>query len=200
MKKMLGVVTVSATLLILSGCGNKNSEVASLKSENSSLKTELKSFENKSSKNAAKQTDKVSTTVGSVQYSISKITSEKVTNKEDNYTNAEYNMPNVKSLPKHYYRTRIDYKLKNVGKKTFDLSYYHATVIDDNGNEFNQESNSEYGFDDNSNGIVNPGTKTSGSFYLISKEPINISHFKINISEQSDGENDVGKAGVVEFK
>lgn len=200
-KKLLGLGIITMGILTLSGCGNnKNKEISSLKLENSSLKKELNAISESSASANKKQENKTSTVVGSVQYTITKITNKKIANKKNNYTDAEYNMSDIKSLPKSYYRATINYKLKNVGKKAFDLSYYQANVIDAKNNEFTSESSSEYGFDENSNGKVNPGMSTSGSFYLISDKPIDLSTLKINVSEQSTGSDTLGAAGVVEFK
>lgn len=201
MKKVLGLSIVTFSALALVGCGNnESSEVSKLKSENSSLKAELKAVSESTNKESKKQENKVSTVVGSTQYTITKISNKRISNKKANYTNAEYNMPDVKSLPSHYYRAAINYKLKNVGSKAFGLGYYQANVIDATGNEFNMESNTEYGFDQNSNGNVNPGVSTSGTFYLISAKPIDLSTFKINVSDQSTGSDVVGAGGVAEFK
>lgn len=151
---------------------------------------------------AASFKPKTLSTAGMVQYTITGITEEKVENDESNYSDAEYNFSGISDFPSEYYRTEISYTLKNVGSQSLDLSTYSATILDSNNVEYGRESNDDYGIDINSNGDVNPNTATKGTFYLLSKTKIDISHFSINVGDQWGGPNDdrVANGGVVKYE
>ena len=101
-----------------------------------------------------------------------------------------------------YYRTVINYQLKNEGDKAFALNTYQARIIDDDNIEYTRTGADKFLYDENSNGLVQPGTSTTGSFYLISKEAPKITNFKISVSEQSPdnyADGPLGEAGVAEM-
>lgn len=190
MKKLISFVLAGMLLLSAFGCSNSNQSKSSSSSKASSSVTK-------------KQAKPIKfTTVGALQYTITSIQSDKITNKKSNWTNAEYNFPGIKNYPKNYYRTTLDYTLANTSDKTVDLSFYQANVLLD-GLEYTHESNTANLFDENSNGVIQPGTKTSGKFELITKQKIKVTpkNIKINIGDQyaKGGQGDpVGTAGVAQ--
>ncbi|WP_461214314.1 hypothetical protein [Lacticaseibacillus sp. GG6-2] len=206
MKRFLLVSVGIALSFGLVACGESgnSSEVSSLKSENSSLKSANSSL--KKSLNKPDEITKAKTlnTVGEAQYTIISVTQERVKQAESNYTDAEYNYSGIKSYPDHYYRAEIQYQLKNVGKKDFDLSYMGNSVTDANGMKYSFGGGATFGFDDNDNGVLKAGDSTSGSFYLLSKTKIDLSHFKVNVTDQiidagSDNQATVGNAGTAAY-
>lgn len=79
------------------------------------------------------------------------------------------------------------------------MSTYQAKIIDDNNMEYTSNSIENFGYDQNSNGTVQPNTSTTGTFYLLSKEKPQITNFKINISEQySDSQDKLGDSGIAQ--
>lgn len=211
MKKVGGFLLVLSSALVLGACGNSNDStgdsetvaklektVDSLKSENEELNSKIKELTN-----SGDTEDEITfSTVGAVEYTVTSVKTEEIENKQDNYTNAEYNFQGINNMPAKYFRTVISYQLKNTADKELDLSTYQATIIDDDNIEYNRSSNDKYLFDENSNGLVQPGTSTTGSFYLISKDAPKITNFKISVSEQSPQDytqGKIGDAGVAEM-
>ncbi|WP_338209437.1 hypothetical protein [Lactiplantibacillus paraxiangfangensis] len=196
--------TIGASLLVgiaLTACSNggtnESANISSLKSENISLKNKIKQHKT----TTTNTNGKTSSTVGIVQYKVTGYSQKKLINKESNYTTAENNDEEMKNIGKSYYRTTIDYTLKNVGNRAFALSYYKAGIITDDNIEYTDTDNANYVHDSNSNADVHPGISTSGKFVLISKEAPSMKHFKINVSEQCDSSGEViGKSGIAEFK
>lgn len=211
MKKIGVFLLVLSSALVLGACSNSNDStgdsetvaklektVDSLKSENEELNSKIKELTN-----SGDTEDEITfSTVGAVEYTVTSVKTEEIENKQDNYTNAEYNFQGINNMPAKYYRTVISYQLKNTADKELDLSTYQATIIDDDNIEYNRSSNDKYLFDENSNGLVQPGTSTTGSFYLISKDAPKITNFKISVSEQSPQDytqGKIGDAGVAEM-
>ncbi|ARY91251.1 MULTISPECIES: DUF4352 domain-containing protein [Lacticaseibacillus] len=198
MKKTIIIGCSILATLVLSGCGNttgtssgKNgSEVASLKAENKSLKKQLAADNSTTSKK------RVLSPVGEIQYTITNITTKRVENERSNYTNAEYNFSGIKDFPSRYYRTEISYQLKNIGAKAFSLSNTSSKVLDDDGIEYTRDSTTNFGIDMNSNGKVQPGTATTGTFYLLTKTKPNVKNISINVGDQFNGIDSVGKGGI----
>lgn len=202
MKKILLVLPL--TLLLLTACGNsdtaESSEISSLKAENSSLKAELK----KANAPVVNKEKKTLNTVGSCQYTVTGVKQEKVKNDSDNYTNAEYNFAGMDDFPKTYYRAKISYTLKNVGDKEFDLGYGEDTITDAKGIQYTDGAGDLAGFNDVATDVVKPDTLISGSFFLLSKEKMDLSHFKVNVDEKimvaDNGDQDVvSQAGTAEY-
>nr|DAF71757.1 MAG TPA: Protein of unknown function (DUF3138) [Caudoviricetes sp.] len=203
-KVLLGVILL--TSLTLAGCTSGDSAksekmektIESLKKENENLNSKLKalSTEGDTSENI------IFSSVGTLQYTITSIKTDEIENKQENYTNAEYNFQAIDTLPKEYYRTKINYNLKNIGNKPFSLGSYQAGILNDEDIEYTGSGSEKYLFDENSNGVIQPGTSSTGSFYLISSEPPKITNFKINISKQfSDNteEGPIGAAGIAKM-
>ncbi|MGM0333978.1 DUF4352 domain-containing protein [Enterococcus sp. AZ050] len=200
MKKI--VIGLIFSSLLLGACGNTTSStnsdtqktIDSLKTENSKLKSELKKTTNEA-KNEKIKFNKV----GIIEYTINSINTKQVKKSQKNFTNAEYNFSNIDDFPEKYYRTAISYELKNIGTEPFELSTYQAKIIDDNNMEYTSNSIENFGYDQNSNGTVQPNTSTTGTFYLLSKEKPQITNFKINISEQySDSQDKLGDSGIAQ--
>lgn len=208
MKKIiLGLVFSS---IILGACGNTASStdsdtqktIDSLKTENSKLQSELKKANNITNNKKIKFSK-----VGIVEYTINSIETEQIQNSQENFTNAEYNFSNINNFPETYFRTAISYELKNTGTEPFELNTYQAKIIDDNDIEYIRDSIDKFGFDQNSNGLVQPNTSTTGTFYLLSKEKPSLSNFKISISEQyppnpTDGytsSTQIGESGIAQM-
>ena len=204
--KRLGVsILILGSLITLGACSNNDDETAKLEKTIESLEAENKSLNDKIKEltTAGDTEDEIRfSTVGAVEYTVTSVKTEEVENKQDNYTNAEYNFQGINNMPAKYYRTVISYQLKNTADKELDLSTYQATIIDDDNIEYNRSSNDKYLFDENSNGLVQPGTSTTGSFYLISKDAPKVTNFKISVSEQSPQDytqGKIGDAGVAEM-
>lgn len=202
MKKVIVTLAVATTSLLLGACGNTSAnkvggdsaKISSLKKENASLKSELNATAGNT--NEEKQLN----AVGRVQYTITSVKQETVKNREENYTNAEFNFQDIKDYPKTYRRATITYKLKNVGNKPFDLSSMQNTVTDNDGNEYSDGGGDIFGFDENSNGTVKPGVSTSGKFTLLSKNKINLKSFVINVTDQfTDDDINLGGAGSAKY-
>lgn len=201
MKKLSAIGASLLVGIALTACSNggtnESAKISSLKSENISLKNKIKQHKT----TTTNTNGKTSSTVGIVQYKVTGYSQKKLTNKESNYTTAEYNDEEMKTIGNSYYRTTIDYTLKNVGNRAFALSYYNAGIITDNNIEYTHTDNANYVYDSNSNADVQPGISTSGKFVLISKKAPSMKHFKINVSEQRDSSGEViGKSGIAEFK
>lgn len=205
MKKLGVSILVLGSLITLGACSNNDDKTAKLEKTIESLEAENKSLNDKIKEltTAGDTEDEIKfSTVGAVEYTITSVKTEEIENKQDNYTNAEYNFQGINNMPAKYYRTVISYQLKNTADKELDLSTYQATIIDDDNIEYNRSSNDKYLFDENSNGLVQPGTSTTGSFYLISKDAPKITNFKISVSEQSPQDytqGKIGDAGVAEM-
>lgn len=205
MKKLGVSILVLGSLITLGACSNNDDKTAKLEKTIESLEAENKSLNDKIKEltTAGDTEDEIKfSTVGAVEYTVTSVKTEEVENKQDNYTNAEYNFQGINNMPAKYYRTVISYQLKNTADKELDLSTYQATIIDDDNIEYNRSSNDKYLFDENSNGLVQPGTSTTGSFYLISKDAPKITNFKISVSEQSPQDytqGKIGDAGVAEM-
>lgn len=205
MKKLGASILVLGSLITLGACSNNDDKTANLEKTIESLEAENKSLNDKIKELtiAGDTEDEIKfSTVGAVEYTVTSVKTEEVENKQDNYTNAEYNFQGITNMPAKYYRTVISYQLKNTADKELDLSTYQATIIDDDNVEYNRSSNDKYLFDENSNGLVQPGTSTTGSFYLISKDAPKITNFKISVSEQSPQDytqGKIGDAGVAEM-
>lgn len=205
MKKLGVSILVLGSLITLGACSNNDDKTAKLEKTIESLEAENKSLNDKIKEltTAGDTEDEIKfSTVGAVEYTVASVKTEEVENKQDNYTNAEYNFQGINNMPAKYYRTVISYQLKNTADKELDLSTYQATIIDDDNIEYNRSSNDKYLFDENSNGLVQPGTSTTGSFYLISKDAPKITNFKISVSEQSPQDytqGKIGDAGVAEM-
>lgn len=157
-------------------------------------------FSGSSSKDKGLTINKTTNTVGSFQYKITTIVSEKVKNSEDNYTDAEYNLEDSDSLNSYYYRTTVKYQLKNVGTQPIDLSYGSgSSIIGDDGTDYTNEGNvGSYGFDTLlAAGKIQPNTIKNGKFILISNDKLNIKNPKINVGEQDVNEDtQVSEGGV----
>lgn len=157
-------------------------------------------FSGSFSKDKGLTINKTTNTVGSFQYKITTIVSEKVKNSEDNYTDAEYNLEDSDSLNSHYYRTTVKYQLKNVGTQPIDLSYGPgSSIIGDDGTDYTNEGNvGSYGFDTLlAAGKIQPNTIKNGKFILISNDKLNIKNPKINVGEQDVNEDtQVSEGGV----
>lgn len=205
MKKLGVSILVLGSLITLGACSNNDDKTAKLEKTIESLEAENKSLNDKIKEltTAGDTEDEIKfSTVGAVEYTVTSVKTEEVENKQDNYSNAEYNFQGINNMPAKYYRTVISYQLKNTADKELDLSTYQATIIDDDNIEYNRSSNDKYLFDENSNGLVQPGTSTTGSFYLISKDAPKITNFKISVSEQSPQDytqGKIGDAGVAEM-
>ncbi|QFR23076.1 hypothetical protein [Schleiferilactobacillus harbinensis] len=193
MKKSVLMFLGTAALFSLGGCGTSQSKPASSSSKASNKATTAKRVDFK---------PQTLPKVGVAEYTITGISVGQVTNNKDNWTNAEYNFSGIKQFPKKYWRATISYQLKNVGTKPFDLSYQQATVIGGDNVEFTDSGSDRYGYDGNSNGLVQPGTATTGKFILLSVDKPSLGTFKINQSKQvaSDGSTELGAAGVTEYK
>jgi hypothetical protein len=177
MKKGL---VIGATLIMgvsLAACGNSEASKSSLKSSSAKI---AKPTPKKINKNMSK--------VGVAQYKINSVLSEKVTNKESNYTDAENNLSDLKQLNHSYYRVTINYQLKNTGDKPLDMSYQNTSVIDDNGQDYTMEGNSDgFCLDEGAGGSsIQSGSSTSSSFILISNHKIPVNNFKLNVGDQVD--------------
>lgn len=205
MKKLGVSILVLGSLITLGACSNNDNKTAKLEKTIESLEAENKSLNDKIKEltTAGDTEDEIKfSTVGAVEYTVTSVKTEEVENKQDNYTNAEYNFQGITNMPAKYFRTVISYQLKNTADKELDLSTYQATIIDDDNIEYNRSSNDKYLFDENSNGLVQPGTSTTGSFYLISKDAPKVTNFKISVSEQSPQDytqGKIGDAGVAEM-
>lgn len=157
-------------------------------------------FSDKSLPGKGQQINKTTNVVGSFQYKILTINSEKVTNKEKNYTDAEYNLEDRDALNQTYYRTTIKYELKNVGTQPIDLSYGSgSSVIGDNGTDYSNSGNvGSYSFDTLlGEGKLQPNTIKNGKFILISNDQIELKNPKINVGEQLVNEDTVVSEGGV---
>lgn len=211
MKKFGMSLLVLSSLLVLGACGDSGASadssetIAKLEKTVDSLESENKVLNDKINEltTAGDTKDEIKfSKVGIVEYTVTSLKTEEVENKQDNYTNAEYNFQGINNMPAKYFRTVISYQLKNTADKELDLSTYQATIIDDDNIEYNRSSNDKYLFDENSNDLVQPGTSTTGSFYLISKNAPKITNFKISVSEQSPQDytqGKIGDAGVAEM-
>lgn len=204
--KKLGISFLAlSSLLFLGACSNNNGETTKLEKTIESLESENKNLNDKLKEltTAGDTEDEIKfSKVGIVEYTVTSVKTDEVENNQNNYTNAEYNFQGITNMPDKYYRTVISYQLKNTADKEFDLSTYQASIIDDDNIEYNRSSNDKYLYDENSNGLVQPGTSTTGSFYLISKDAPKITNFKISVSEQAPRdymEGDIGEAGVAEM-
>ncbi|WP_390409472.1 hypothetical protein [Lacticaseibacillus jixiensis] len=204
MHKSLGIGAIALIGLLLAACSSNNDSasskdaatISSLKQDNASLQHQIKAASGESSSTKHVTLAKV----GVAQYTITGIRTEKVTNKEANYTNAEYNFDDIANFPKQYYRTTIGYQLKNVGTKPFGLGYMQAHVVDATGVEFTDSGTDTFGFNENSNGDVQPGTATTGKFILLSTTAPKLNTFKISVSEQRNDTEIFGPAGITQYK
>ncbi|HBB8189368.1 TPA: DUF4352 domain-containing protein, partial [Enterococcus faecium] len=211
---ILGFICTS--ILTLGACSSPsnnatNSEtqktINSLKKENEELKKQIASQSNDTEENSESidnaSKEKTLPVVGILEYTISSIKTEQVTNDEDNFTNAEYNFSGIENFPEKYYRTTISYKLKNKATSPFSLSSYQASLIDGDGMEYSRTAGEYFLYDENSNSLVQPETTTSGVFYLLSKNKPNLSTFKLNASKQFTDDftaEPIGEAGTTEYK
>ncbi|MGX4685494.1 hypothetical protein JNUCC83_01115 [Vagococcus sp. JNUCC 83] len=142
-------------------------------------------------------------TAGIVEYTITNISQEKTLNKEDDIKNAEYNFPGFNKFPEKYYRSLIDYKLKNTSKSILDLSSLNKTLIDKRGHQFDSSSDEFFLFDENFNGLMQPKTSTPGTFTLLSKKKPNLNSFTISLDSQySDGKDSIviGESALTTYK
>lgn len=183
-KWWLWLVVVLAVMFVVGGIG-------SMSSDTDQTSSDVKIIQSKS---------KTGSIVGEAKYTIISIKQEHVKKDEDNYTDAEYNFSDIKNYPSKYYRTTLNYNLKNVGDKKFDLGYTTANIVDAHGQQYTDESNSNYGLDDNSGSKVAPGNKISAEFILLSKKPIDLKTYTIELSGQYlNGDTKVGTGGTVKF-
>lgn len=205
MKKLGVSILIFGSLITLGACSNNDDKTAKLEKTIESLEAENKSLNDKIKEltTAGDTEDEIKfSKVGIVEYTVTSVKTDEVENKQENYTNAEYNFQGITSMPNKYYRTVINYQLKNEGDKAFALNTYQARIIDDDNIEYTRTGADKFLYDENSNGLVQPGTSTTGSFYLISKEAPKITNFKISVSEQSPdnyADGPLGEAGVAEM-
>lgn len=216
MKKKLILGFICTSILTLGACsspsnnatdGETQKTINSLKKENEELKKQITSQSNDTEENIesidSTSKEKTLPIVGILEYTISSIKTEQVTNDEDNFTNAEYNFNGIENFPEKYYRTTISYKLKNKATSPFSLSSHQASLIDGVGMEYSRTAGEYFLYDENSNSLVQPETTTSGAFYLLSKNKPNLSTFKLNVSKQFTDDftaGPIGDAGTTEYK
>lgn len=161
------------------------------------------SSENISSVNNSTFKEATLPTAGIIEYTITNISQEKLLNKEDDLRNAEYNFPGFNKFPKKYYRSLIDYKLKNTSKSILDLSTLNKALIDKHGHQFDSSSDEFFMFDENFNGLMQPKTSTSGTFTLLSKKKPNLNSFTISLDFQYSDDKDsivIGEPAVTTYK
>lgn len=188
---MKKITTVSLILLSLLLMGCSNNDIKKQSSEN------ISSVNNSPFKEATLPT------AGIIEYTITNISQEKLLNKEDDLRNAEYNFPGFNKFPEKYYRSLIDYKLKNTSKSSLDLSTLNKTLIDKSGHQFDSSSNEFFMFDENFNGLMQPQTSTSGTFTLLSKKKSNLNSFTISLDFQYSDDKDsivIGEPAVTTYK
>lgn len=188
---MKKITTVSLILLSLLLMGCSNNDIKKQSSEN------ISSVNNSPFKEATLPT------AGIIEYTITNISQEKLLNKEDDLRNAEYNFPGFNKFPKKYYRSLIDYKLKNTSKSILDLSTLNKALIDKHGHQFDSSSDEFFMFDENFNGLMQPKTSTSGTFTLLSKKKPNLNSFTISLDFQYSDDKDsivIGEPAVTTYK
>ena len=99
------------SLLFLGACSNNKQETTS--SSSSHVSSSLASTDT---------INQTLDTVGSLKYHLGTVTTRKVENDRNNYTEAERKFKYKSSLGDTYYRTTITYSVTNVGEETINLS------------------------------------------------------------------------------
>lgn len=194
--KLLSVLLLT---IILGACSSNNRDKSDTTAESSSSKITEATISDKKKDVFTEVTLPVG---GVVEYTITNITSEEINKKDGDMTNAEYNFTGFDNFPDVYYRSLIEYKLKNTSDKPFSLSTFNKSIVDGNGNQFDFTAGEFFLLDANSNGDVQPNASASGSFYLLSKEQPNLDKFSINIDKQHSNDNDysvIGESASIEY-
>lgn len=145
--------------------------------------------------------DKSTTPIDNTQYTITKIVYEKVKKSKEPSDDAENNMRDYALLNDYYYRATIYYELRNNGSKAIDLSYTFASPIDDSGKDYPLlEGNTDAYSYDSMDGVLQPNTRRTGYFVMISNSPFTLNHLKINISSYYGTDSDIiGEGGISEL-
>lgn len=124
--------------------------------------------------------------VGPLKFKITSVEYQKLTknakNKPDNSGIDEA----YKQLNNQYYQVKINYLIKNDGKKAVNPQYTFWFPESDDGQEFSTEEPSpDGGAVDTIIGTsaINPGNSRSGSVTMISNNKFSVKHFKFSINE-----------------
>lgn len=195
MKKLALGMTLLASVTLLSACGSSSlSSSSSSKSENIAKNKDnnIKTIQSKSI---------TGNTVGVMKITTTKITQERVTKSENSKTKAEYIFDGYKTLPKHYYRTTINYTLKNVGNKQLGLGSSDMSFVDGDGQKYTNSSDTTFGFNDCSYENLQPNNTESDKFILITAKPINnLKTYSISTGQQNgDDFTMLSEGGVINF-
>ena len=125
-------------------------------------------------------------TVGSLKYHLGTVTTRKVENDRNNYTEAERKFKYKSSLGDTYYRTTITYSVTNVGEETINLAKTPLSVTTDNGGKFTSTGKlNHYAHNVLVNGYkLKVGKKLQGKLVLLSSHKLDISSIQLNIGTQ----------------
>lgn len=196
--KLLSVLLLST--IILGACSSNNKDKSDTTTENSASETTV-IVTSHQKKDVFKET--TLPVGGVVEYTITNITSEEINKKDGDVTNAEYNFTGFDNFPDVYFRSLIEYKLKNTSDKPLSLSSFNKSIVDGNGNQFDFTAGEFFLLDANSNGSVQPNASASGTFNLLSKEKPNLDRFSINIDRQYSNDSDhsvIGEPSTIEYE
>ena len=130
---------------------------------------------------------------------------ETVKNKEENYTDAEYNMEGKpsKTLNPIYYRATVHFSIENVGKQAVDLSYGNRSIILDNGSSLGADGFGSGNGDAfiTSNDSIAPGTKLTTSIIIISNKTFSVNHPGLNFEDICNPKGDkIADGGVAKIQ
>ena len=156
------------SLLFLGACSNNKQETAS--SSSSHVSSSLASTDT---------INQTLDTVGSLKYHLGTVTTRKVENDRNNYTEAERKFKYKSSLGDTYYRTTITYSVTNLAKTPL-------SVTTDDGSKFTSTGKlNHYAHNVLVNGYkLKVGKKLQGKLVLLSSHKLDISSIQLNIGTQ----------------
>ena len=163
------------SLLFLGACSNNKQETTS--SSSSHVSSSLASTDT---------INQTLDTVGSLKYHLGTVTTRKVENDRNNYTEAERKFKYKSSLGDTYYRTTITYSVTNVGEETINLAKTPLSVTTDDGSKFTSTGKlNHYAHNVLVNGYkLKVGKKLQGKLVLLSSHKLDISSIQLNIGTQ----------------
>jgi hypothetical protein len=148
--------------------------------------------------------NKWTSSVGPLKFKITNVEYKQMTKSEKNKPDNSGIDEAYSQLNKHYYQVKVNYLVKNDGKKAVNPQYTLWLPETDDGQEFStQEPTPDGGAVDSISGTeaINPGNSRSGNVIMISNNKFSVNHLKFSIDEVLGNEGShIAKGGTAELK
>lgn len=155
-------------------------------------------------KNYKATLNKWTTASGPLKFKIISVDYRIMTRKKSNQPDDSLLDNAYKQLNKHYYQIKVNYLVKNEGKKSVSPQYTFWIPQSDQGQEFSTQSPSTEGMASDTivgTSSIAPHSTRAGSVTLISNNKFSIKHLKFSIDEVLDNNGDhISDGGVARLR